>query len=73
MNNNGPWGCAGNAPPHQSTAKEVITVTKKEKQNQARRIAEALDRLPEGKAEFILGYAEGVIAMAAKQDERKAS
>lgn len=57
--------------PHQSTAKEVITVTKKEKQNQARRIAEALDRLPEGKAEFILGYAEGVIAMAAKLDERK--
>lgn len=47
-------------------------MTKKEKQNQARRIAEALDRLPEGKAEFILGYAEGVIAMAAKLDERKA-
>lgn len=47
-------------------------MTKKEKQNQARRIAEALDRLPEGKVEFILGYAEGVIAMAAKLDERKA-
>ena len=45
-------------------------MTKKEKQNQARRIADALDRLPEGKAEFILGYAEGVIAMADRKEQK---
>ena len=47
-------------------------MTKQEKKDRTRRIAEALDRLPAGKAEYILGYAEGVIAMAAKLDERKA-
>lgn len=47
-------------------------MTKTEKKAQAKRIAEALDKLPEGKAEFILGYAEGVIAMADRKEQKPA-
>lgn len=36
---------------------------KVQEKNQIRRIKEALLILPENKREFILGYAEGVIAM----------
>lgn len=36
------------------------------KQKNVERIAEAFDRLPENKAEFLMGYAEGVIAASDK-------
>lgn len=34
-------------------------------------IAKAVTQLPEGKREFLLGYAEGVAAMAAQQQEKE--
>ena len=33
----------------------------------AEKLAAACEQLPEGKKEFLIGYAEGVAAMAAKQ------
>lgn len=38
----------------------------------AEKLAEAYEQLPEGKKEYLMGYAEGVAAMAAKQDEERA-
>lgn len=35
------------------------------------RIAAALEKLPEAKRERLLGFAEGVEAMAARQDEEE--
>lgn len=41
-------------------------MTEQEKRDRARKIVEALDRLPDERVEYILGYAEGVIAMEDK-------
>ena len=38
----------------------------------AENLAKACELLPEGKKEFLLGYAEGVAAMAAKEEEKAA-
>lgn len=37
----------------------------------AKNLAKACELLPEGKKEFLAGYAEGVAAMAAKQEAEK--
>ncbi len=36
------------------------------------KLAQAFDQLPPGKKEFLLGYAEGVAAMAGKEPETPA-
>lgn len=33
-------------------------------------IAKAVTKLPDGKVEYLLGYAEGVAAMAAKSEQK---
>lgn len=43
----------------------------KEKQI-AENLAAACEQLPDGKKEFLMGYAEGVAAMAAKQSGEQA-
>ncbi len=35
----------------------------------ARRLAEAFNSLPDAKKEFLIGYAEGVVAMVEKQSD----
>ena len=37
----------------------------------AQSLTKALEVLPESKREFLLGYAEGVAAMAEKREEKK--
>lgn len=37
----------------------------------AESLANALNALPENKREFLIGYAEGVAAMAEKQDKER--
>ena len=37
----------------------------------AERLAEAMNALPEAKKEYLLGYADGVAGMQAKQDDQK--
>lgn len=49
----------------EATAKEVTTVSEKEKKI-AKALAEAAKALPDEKKEYLLGYAEGVAAMAGK-------
>lgn len=39
----------------------------------AEKLAEACEQLPEGKKEFLMGYAEGVAAMAQKPKRKKHS
>lgn len=47
----------------------------KEERAEKKRIVQSLgaafEALPEGKREFLIGYAEGVAAMKAKLDEQK--
>ena len=47
---------------------EVSTVSTEEKRI-AEKLANACEQLPPGKKEFLLGFAEGVAAMAEKRDE----
>lgn len=47
-------------------------MSEKEKES-ARKIADALDALPSEKKEFLLGYAEGVAAMAKQKPEKSGS
>ena len=42
-------------------------MTDQERRERARRIVEALERLPDAQAEYILGFAEGVIAAEERQ------
>ena len=49
----------------EATAKEVTTVSEKEKKI-AKALAEAAKALPDEKKEYLLGYAEGVAAMVGK-------
>lgn len=44
-------------------------MSEKEKQS-AEALAKALEVLPDGKKEYLIGYAEGVTAMAEKAAER---
>lgn len=46
-------------------------MSEKEKQI-AEKLAAACEQLPDGKKEFLMGYAEGVAAMAAKQSVEQA-
>ncbi len=48
-----------------ATLKEATTVSEKEKKI-AKALAEAAKALPDEKKEYLLGYAEGVAAMAGK-------
>ena len=51
---------------------EVKTVSENERRI-AESLAVALEMLPDSKKEFLLGYAEGVAAMAARQEADKAT
>ena len=50
---------------------EVKTVSENERRI-AESLAVALEKLPDSKKEFLLGYAEGVAAMAARKEADKA-
>ena len=52
--------------------KEVTTVSEKEK-SIAKALAEAAKVLPDEKKEYLLGYAEGVAAMASGESNRKSA
>lgn len=43
----------------------------KERRKAVQKIGKAVETLPASKREFILGYAEGVLAMANKQAEKQ--
>lgn len=45
-------------------------MSEKEKQT-ASKIAEAMNKLPEEKREYLIGFAEGVAAMSSKKDDEK--
>ena len=51
----------------QAKKREVKTVSENERRI-AESLAVALEMLPDSKTEFLLGYAEGVAAMAARRE-----